>query len=669
VHRSPSYSTRKLLRGLALIGLGLGLPFLVGCVSTGPVQGETVADARDSQDLYIVDCLLPGQVRRLGGATYLSPRRPIRTTTVDCQIRGGEYAAYDRADYRAALNVWLERAQAGEPEAQTYVGEIFEKGLGVEPDYASAAAWYRRAADQGHGRAQINLGYLYEQGLGVERDTAIALNWYRRASGLGEDELVLRSEFAGEIDALQEQLTRQIEDNNRTVAALRNQLERLRSERDRLQRDLQTTQPTGSDTPDPSSEVQQALNNAERRAADTQRAAAEAEREAEELRLSMASAAQESVAVRQRMAEVEQQAAEARRRAAEAERAAQLARQALEAERQAARTREATLDHAAEARAAELATNLANARAEIEVLEGLFQRTDREREQLQTQLAQLPQHRSASVPELQPVMLPDQDPATFDGISFGRYYALIIGNRDYLHIDPLVSPINDAERVRQILQERYGFRTIFLPNADKQQILSALNDLYQQIQPEDNLLVYYAGHGNLSERDQGRRQQGYWLPVDAEQDRLAHWLNNAVISDHLDRIRARSILVLADSCYAGTLASDSSALLLGSIQAALTPDTIQNGLSRRSRVVISSGGVRPVLDTLDGQHSLFANALIDALQNNEHVLRENMLFARVAVNVRRRSQDIAEPQTPEMRPIRAAGHEGGDFYFVPVAAR
>ena len=598
VHGYPSHSKGRSRSWVLLTGISLSTIVLAGCVTTGPAQdGAAMEGFRDVQDLYVVDCLLPGQVRRLGGATYLTPRRPIRTTTNDCRIRGGEYVAYDRADYRAALNVWLERAQAGDAKAQNYVGEIFEKGLGQDPDYASAAIWYRRAALQGFARAQINLGYLYENGLGVERDSVTALNWYRRASGLDQDELVFRSEFSDEIDALRSELSRQIDENNRQVTALRNQLNRMRNERDDLQRQLE--------------------------------------------------AAQRSEATATSFAILDTITISAPRAGSEAEQRGAETGAQLE----------------------ELETNLARARAEIQVLEGLFQRTDEERERLQLQLAQLPQQRSVQVPELQPLDLPAQDPATFAGINFGRYYALIIGNRDYQYLDPLVSPINDAERVRRLLEDRYGFRTIFLPNADKRQILHALNDLYQQLRPEDNLLVYYAGHGNLSERDQGRRQNGYWLPVDAERERLAFWINNAVISDHLDRIPARSVLVLADSCYAGTLASESSALLLGSVQTSLTPDMIKAGLSRRSRVVISSGGVRPVLDTLDGQHSVFASALIDALENNDQVLRENALFARVGVNVRLRSQNVTEPQTPEMRPIRAAGHEGGEFFFVPVASR
>src|SRR3954470_2584029 len=61
-------------------------------------------------DLEVVDCLLPGQVRRLGNTTYLTQRRPTRTTAGECAIRGGDYVAYDRADYKSALRVWLDAA-------------------------------------------------------------------------------------------------------------------------------------------------------------------------------------------------------------------------------------------------------------------------------------------------------------------------------------------------------------------------------------------------------------------------------------------------------------------------------------------------------------------------------------------------------------------------------
>ncbi len=53
----------------------------------------------------------------------------MKTTASDCRIRGGEYVEFDRADMKTALKVWLEAAQAGDPEAQNNVGEIYERGL------------------------------------------------------------------------------------------------------------------------------------------------------------------------------------------------------------------------------------------------------------------------------------------------------------------------------------------------------------------------------------------------------------------------------------------------------------------------------------------------------------------------------------------------------------
>ena len=115
-----------------------------------------------AEEFFIVDCLLPGQVRQLGGQfTYVTQRRAIKTAQSDCEIRGGEYVAYDRADYSTSLKIWLPLAQAGDATAQTYVGEIYEKGLGLRADHAMAAQWYEKAVQQGHSRAQINLGNLY----------------------------------------------------------------------------------------------------------------------------------------------------------------------------------------------------------------------------------------------------------------------------------------------------------------------------------------------------------------------------------------------------------------------------------------------------------------------------------------------------------------------------
>src|SRR5512134_2033212 len=83
-------------------------PLVALAQPAGPqAPNDAAARAAQVQALLVVDCLLPGQVRVIGGRTYLTPRRPTRTTAADCAARGGEYLAYDRADYRSALEVWL----------------------------------------------------------------------------------------------------------------------------------------------------------------------------------------------------------------------------------------------------------------------------------------------------------------------------------------------------------------------------------------------------------------------------------------------------------------------------------------------------------------------------------------------------------------------------------
>ncbi|MCS5582248.1 MAG: hypothetical protein NZ777_01900, partial [Pseudomonadales bacterium] len=207
--------------------------FTTGCVNRSgqPDNSATTAShSKDPQDFFVVDCLLPGEVRQLGQTfTFLAPRRAIKTTAFDCGLRGGEFTAYDRANYKTALSVWLPQAQQGDPEAQTYVGEIYEKGLGVAPDYAVAANWYAKASEQGSPRAQINLGYLYEKGLGVDQDVPKALNLYRNASGLTDDNLTFESTVEIETQARIGEARKEIEALRRNFQKSRLEAEKLRS--------------------------------------------------------------------------------------------------------------------------------------------------------------------------------------------------------------------------------------------------------------------------------------------------------------------------------------------------------------------------------------------------------------------------------------------------------
>ena len=109
------------------------LPVLDSGCATSPSSEDAAAATEgitDVADLFVVDCLLPGQVRTVGGRTYLTPRRPTRTTTVDCRTRGGEYVAYDRADLTSALRVWMTKAEGRRRGSAEYGRRNFRARLG-----------------------------------------------------------------------------------------------------------------------------------------------------------------------------------------------------------------------------------------------------------------------------------------------------------------------------------------------------------------------------------------------------------------------------------------------------------------------------------------------------------------------------------------------------------
>ena len=208
--------------------------FGTGAPAGQAAERDAASAAEQVDDFHVVDCLLPGKVRRLGRRqTFVDRRRPIRATALECRVRGGEYTAYDRSDYSSALAVWMAEASAGSAEAQYYVGEIYERGLSGEPDYESAALWLRRSAEQGFAPAQVGLGHLYEAGLGVDKDPVAALDWYRKASDLPEEYVLLEG---AELEALEasrnelEQSRKEIGDLESRLETLEKELEAVRSE-------------------------------------------------------------------------------------------------------------------------------------------------------------------------------------------------------------------------------------------------------------------------------------------------------------------------------------------------------------------------------------------------------------------------------------------------------
>lgn len=636
--------------------------WLLGLYGVVPVPGRSVAadtpsPAADLAALQVVDCSLPGQIRRLGTrVTYLTARRPVRVPARECEIRGGEYVAYDRADYRSALKVWEEQALQGDARAQTHVGEIYEKGLGLPPDYALAAVWYRKAADQGDARAQVNLGHLYELGLGVDRDPKSALRWYAAAAGGGVQVALEAGTGAAGADRQVSELREQLARTEQQLAAARQQLQaattELEAQRERARQAAALGGAAGAQLAARETELARQRQDAARLQAQTQELAA-------------------------RLAAAESQVREP------ALPAVPLAGPSLSLiEPPVLRTRGVPELVVAPGAVRELVGRVTapagllsfsvDGRPQDTDDKGLFRvsvtvaqqrqpvtfvAVDRQGERVQLEVALVPR---------QPAAAPVAPVPVRPSVDFGRFFALVIGIDEY-RVTPmrkLKTAVADADAVAGLLSARYGFTVRVLRNPTRYEIMSALASYFDTLNEEDNFLLYYAGHGTV--QDSGPVTRGYWQPADAEPNSPANWISSVEVTDQLGVLRAKQVLVIADSCYAGALTRSAVARSAPGQSEAERENWLRLMARKRSRTALTSGGLAPVLDTGSGGHSVFAAALLDVLRTNQEVLEAQRLYREVSARVALAAERYRVEQVPEYAPIGTAGHEAGDFFFVPA---
>ena len=718
-------------RFLSRAGLVLGLAVILVQPAGGP--GRLLAATQNADQFLIVDCLLPGKIKQLGTqVTYVGARQAVRTTASDCGIRGGEYTSYDRADYGTALKVWMDPANAGDPKAQTYVGEIYEK----QNDFASAAQWYMKAANQGYGPAQIDLGSLYEQGKGVPKDPQQALNWYRKASGVTDVALQsaapavtappkTTTAAAPVSDAETKALKAQVNSLKKQLNAQAKQIDTLQKQKQQLEDQLQQKQ-TKADTERQQVNVadaqldqqkadleaqkkklaadQAAFDQQKAQAASDQAKQQDLQKLADDLKAQQQQLADREAQIATQRADVEKKKTEVAQLDAEIDRLKQEAEKQNQQLTQKQETAQGPVIEILDPKvtvtrgllfaetkpdvqnrtivgqvtaAAGLMSLTVNDRSLTADKKGMFQ-TDvpldhdgtkvtvvavdqagkrgtldfllKPEEMRGTATAAIPQGSAGDEPAVIPV----------PQVDFGKYYALVIGNNAYQQLPKLSTPVADAEAIAKVLQSKYGFQVTLLKDANRYDILEALNKMREQLTENDNLLIYYAGHGELDKVN----QRGNWLPVDAEPNSSANWIPTYQITDILNQMSARHVLIVADSCYSGVLTRSA----LTRLEAGKSPEAWTNWVKvmvgKRSRTALTSGGVEPVLDAGAGNHSIFAKALLDALPKNTGVIEGQKLHEAIATSVAYAAGSFNVDQVPEYAPIKSAGHEAGDFFFV-----
>ena len=142
-------------------------------------------------------------------------------------------------------------------------------------------------------------------------------------------------------------------------------------------------------------------------------------------------------------------------------------------------------------------------------------------------------------------------------------------------------------------------------------------------------------------------------------------MSSREISLQLSLLPPKHVLVVADSCYSGALTRSSLAQLQGATDRE-RDEWMREVSARRSRTALTSGGLKPVLDAGGGGHSIFAGALLDTLAHSSDVLETYKLWSAVKSRVMLETRSLSQEQVPEYAPIQFAGHESGEFFFVPV---
>ena len=232
----------------------------------------------------------------------------------------------------------------------------------------------------------------------------------------------------------------------------------------------------------------------------------------------------------------------------------------------------------------------------------------------------------------------------------GRRIALLVGNNNYAKpIPALDTPIADVTRVGRVLAERFGFEVEILRNASQADIINGFNRLAANIQPEDHVLLFYAGHGYLMDDI----HMGFWIPVGASVKTAKGWISNFDIAKLLAAIPSKQLILISDSCFSGTLTKEQK---ISDVNA--RPEEI---LQRRSVVVFSSGDDEPVSDEGKEGHSIFAWSLIRTLESTGDITPGVRVWRNVYGKV---TEEY--PQQPQYGAVVSAGHvAGGDFIFQP----
>ena len=238
-------------------------------------------------------------------------------------------------------------------------------------------------------------------------------------------------------------------------------------------------------------------------------------------------------------------------------------------------------------------------------------------------------------------------------VSSGKYHAIIISENNYFDekFPDLIEPKNDADNLMSLLVSKYFFKSediTRLIDPTRANILDAIDQKRKTLSLDDNLIIFYAGHGYWDEV----LKMGYWIPSDAKKDSKSNWVSNTDLTLYLSAFESNHVLLVADACFSGGIFKTRS---IGDMD-----QGIKRLYELKSRKAITSGNLKEVPD-----NSVFMKFFLKELELNQSTfLTSDQLFAKIRPNILNNSST-----EPLYGVIHNTGDEGGEFVFYSPNAK
>jgi len=194
--------------------------------------------------------------------------------------------------------------------------------------------------------------------------------------------------------------------------------------------------------------------------------------------------------------------------------------------------------------------------------------------------------------------------------------ALLFANNIYDSFSDLINPVFDLNTIAEDLRNNYAVQTEIIENATLNEILSKLRDYAKfDYSQNDNLIIFFAGHGNFDEIF----NEGYVIATDSKLDDEAKitCLSHSNLRTIVNNIPCNHVLLVMDVCFGGTFDPLIAARSRGTdIYADISDEEFVSRKQKyKTRLYLTSGGKDYVPDGRPGYHSPFARRFIEALRN------------------------------------------------------